>query len=165
MTATVGYQGRPNGKIQDAWVPWVLSFITVGIYYLFWHYRINREMQENGIPVNPARAVLAIFPGGLIIVPALVSIYNTGQRINTLQEQRGMTPSANGWVGLLLNYVMSIGVIYYQSEINKAWRAGSEYAAIAQAPAGQPPAGWYPAPDGLSAQQYWDGTQWTEHRA
>ncbi len=27
-----------------------------------------------------------------------------------------------------------------------------------------PPAGWYPAPSGYG-QQYWDGTDWTEHRS
>ena len=28
----------------------------------------------------------------------------------------------------------------------------------------QTPAGWYPAPDG-SGRQYWDGRNWTQHRA
>lgn len=30
--------------------------------------------------------------------------------------------------------------------------------------ASAPPAGWYPAPDGVG-RQYWGGTTWTEHRA
>lgn len=28
-----------------------------------------------------------------------------------------------------------------------------------------PPANWYPDPEDPSQQRYWDGTQWTEHRA
>lgn len=28
-----------------------------------------------------------------------------------------------------------------------------------------PPAGWYPDPEQAEQQRYWDGTQWTEHRA
>lgn len=180
---TTNYTSSLNGKIQSAWAPWLLSIVTLGIYFLFWYYRINREMRDNGIPVNPGRAVLAIFPGGLIIVPAIVSSYNTGQRINALQQQRGLYPSASGWIGLLLNYVMSIGIIYYQAEINKAWQSAggqpiatysnnqismpSTGSGIASATNVKPsaPAGWYPAPDGLSAQQYWDGAKWTEHRA
>lgn len=29
----------------------------------------------------------------------------------------------------------------------------------------QTPAGWYPDPDDVTQQRYWDGAQWTEHRA
>jgi Protein of unknown function (DUF2510) len=28
-----------------------------------------------------------------------------------------------------------------------------------------PPADWYPDPEHQGMQRYWDGTQWTEHRA
>lgn len=28
-----------------------------------------------------------------------------------------------------------------------------------------PPAGWHPDPQAPSTQRYWDGSQWTEHRA
>jgi hypothetical protein len=32
-------------------------------------------------------------------------------------------------------------------------------------PTSQPPAGWYPDPQGLMRLRYWDGSQWTEHTA
>lgn len=44
------------------------------------------------------------------------------------------------------------------------YRDGSVIAAEARVPPGSPPPGWYPDPeaDGL---RYWDGAQWTDHRA
>jgi hypothetical protein len=35
--------------------------------------------------------------------------------------------------------------------------------ALAMAPAGQPPAGWYPDPYGVASQRWWDGGAWTGH--
>ena len=52
-----------------------LSLITLGIYFFFWWYFINREMRDLGqargvdLGQNPANSVLAITIGALIIVP------------------------------------------------------------------------------------------------
>ena len=57
-----------------------LSIITIGIYYIFWWYYINREMRDFGrakgtdLGQNPANSVLAITLGALIIVPAIVTL-------------------------------------------------------------------------------------------
>ena len=56
-----------------------LSIITIGIYYIFWWYFINREMRDFGrargtdLGQNPGNSVLAITLGALIIVPAIVT--------------------------------------------------------------------------------------------
>ena len=36
---------------------------------------------------------------------------------------------------------------------------------MADGQGGPPPAGWYPDPEQAAQQRYWDGQQWTEHRA
>ena len=64
----------------------LLSLIP--FYALFWWYYINKEMVELGrargtdqLGDSPGTSVLALFPGGLIIVPALLSYWNTNGRI------------------------------------------------------------------------------------
>ncbi|MGH2961805.1 MAG: DUF4234 domain-containing protein [Solirubrobacterales bacterium] len=110
----------------------VLTLITLGIYGLYWWYQVNREMVDlgkarnaEGLGDNPTTSLLAFFPGGLIIVPALMSLYNGTQRMKRAQEiTTGATPTLNGWiiVILLILGLSIVGYGYMQAELNKAWR-------------------------------------------
>lgn len=107
----------------------VLGFVTLGIYVLFWWYYINREMVDygkaNGVDLgdSPATSVLALFPGGLIIVPAIMTLINTFKRVQKAQEAAGNEP-INGWLGLVLYLVLSPAMwAYMQSGLNKVWEA------------------------------------------
>jgi hypothetical protein len=43
-------------------------------------------------------------------------------------------------------------------------QTAAQHAATPQPqPPAAPPAGWYPDPNGLPCQRWWDGTQWTVH--
>jgi hypothetical protein len=107
-----------------------LSIITIGIYYVFWWYFINREMRDLGrsrnvdLGQNPGNSVLAITLGAIIIVPALVSLWRTSDRIQRSQETAGVERGANGpIIFILLLLIGPVGVWYAQSELNKAWEA------------------------------------------
>jgi hypothetical protein len=111
---------------------WVVVFtiITLGIYQVFWWYFTNRELADYGRKLgtkelgdNPTRSTLALFPGGLIVVPALWTIFTTFQRIQAGQRLSGRTP-INGWLGLVIFLVISpVLVGYMQSGLNSAWKA------------------------------------------
>ena len=69
-----------QAKVRSPVAVALLSVFTIGIYGIFWWYFINREMKDLGeahgteeFGTSPGKSVLALFPGGLIIVPALVS--------------------------------------------------------------------------------------------
>jgi hypothetical protein len=105
-----------------------LSLITLGIYYIFWWYFINREMRDFGRSRNtdlgqsPGNSVLAITLGAIIIVPALVSLWRTCDRIQRTQETAGVERGANGpIIFILLLLIGPVGIWYAQSELNKAW--------------------------------------------
>ena len=107
-----------------------LSLITLGIYYFFWWYFINREMRDFGrargvdLGQSPGNSVLAVTLGWIIIVPAIVSMWRTSDRIQRSQEVAGVERGANGpIIFILLLLIGPVGVWYAQSELNKAWEA------------------------------------------
>jgi Domain of unknown function (DUF4234) len=125
-----------------------LSIITIGVYYVFWWYFINREMRDLGRARNrdlgqsPGNSVLALTLGALIIVPALVTLWRTSGRIESAQETVGMDRRVSGpIIFILLLLIGPVGIWYAQSELNKVWEAQGRGGDLPQpASADQPPA-------------------------
>jgi uncharacterized protein DUF4234 len=108
----------------------VLAVITLAIYLVFWWYFINRELADLGrakgtseLGDSPAKSTLALFPGALLIVPALWTTVTTFKRVQAAQRLTGQTP-INGWLGLVLYIVISpVLYAYMQSGLNSVWKA------------------------------------------
>jgi Domain of unknown function (DUF4234) len=117
-------------KIRNPILVVVFSILTLGIYMVFWWYFANRELADYGkargtkeLGDNPTLSTLALFPGALVVVPALWTIVTTFQRIQAAQRLNGQTP-INGWLGLVIFLVISpVLVGYMQSGLNSAWKA------------------------------------------
>ena len=127
-----------------------LSIITIGVYYFFWWYFINREMRDFGRARNadlgqsPGNSVLAVTLGWIIIVPAIVSMWRTSDRIQRTEEVAGVERPASGpIIFILLLLIGPVGVWYAQSELNKAW---TEQAAAASTALPATEEGAAPAP-------------------
>jgi hypothetical protein len=117
-----------TAKIRNPLGVVALSIVTIGIYYIFWWYFINREMRDLGRARNtdlgqsPGQSVLAITLGALIIVPALVTLWRTSARIESSQEAVGLGNRVSGpIIFILLLLIGPVGIWYAQSELNKAW--------------------------------------------
>jgi hypothetical protein len=99
---------------------------------VFWWYFTNREMADygrargtNDLGDSPAKSTLALFPGALIVVPAIWTFFTTFQRIQAAQRLNGQVP-INGWLGLVIFLVISpVLVGYMQSGLNSAWRSAT----------------------------------------
>jgi hypothetical protein len=116
-------------KIRNPWAVALLPFITLGIYNLVWWYRINKEMKAYGelkgydLGRKPMNSLLAFFPGGLIIIPALISLWRGTQRVQGTAAVAGRDP-LNGWLALILYLVFSPAMYaYLQVSLNNVWRA------------------------------------------
>jgi Domain of unknown function (DUF4234) len=119
-------------KFRDPFVVAILTVVTLGIYTIFWWYQINREMADYGLSrrtgdlgTDPAASTLALFPGAVLVVPAIWTTVTTFQRIQAAQRLTGRVP-LNGWLGLVLALVLSPALHgYMQSGLNAAWAAAS----------------------------------------
>ena len=122
-------ESQDKVKIRSPWAAALLPFITFGIYHLVWWYKINRELRDYGkakgydLGQNPTNSVLALFPGGLIIVPALITYWRGTKRVMGASKVAGQTP-LNGWIAIILYLIISPALWFYiQSELNKVWQA------------------------------------------
>jgi hypothetical protein len=119
-----------TAKIRGPVTVAILSIVTIGIYVLFWWYFVNREMADYGrtrgtneLGDSPTKSTLALFPGGLIVVPAIWTTVTTFQRIQAAQRLNGQMP-ISGWLGFVLFLVFQPALYgYMQSGLNSAWRA------------------------------------------
>lgn len=118
----------------------VLAVVTLGIYLVCWWYFINRELADLGrakgtteLGDSPAKSTLALFPGALLIVPAIWTTVTTFQRVQAAQRLTGQT-QINGWLGVVLYIVISpVLYAYMQSGLNSVWNAQASESAPAPA--------------------------------
>jgi Na+/proline symporter len=121
--------GGTRVKIRSPWGVFFLALVTLGIYYLVWYYKINRELRDFGIGTSPVTSLLAISVGGLIIVPPFVSMWNTLGRIGEAEERGGSPTRISRGLGFLLFVIafffLPIELPYMQEHLNQTWRAAS----------------------------------------
>jgi uncharacterized protein DUF4234 len=116
----------------------VLAVVTLGIYLVCWWYFINRELADLGrakgtteLGDSPAKSTLALFPGALLIVPAIWTTVTTFQRVQAAQRLNGQT-QINGWLGIVLYIVISpVLYAYMQSGLNSVWNSQASESALA----------------------------------
>ena len=150
MAEEVQIQGSSYpGKIRNPLGVIGLSIITLGIYYFFWYYKVNKEMAEIGqargteeCGTNPGTSLLALIPGFLIIVPPYVSLYRACKRLNATERVTGAPEGMEApLLWLLLIFIGPVGLYLFQRNLNRsleAQAAGGALSAGAATPAPAP---------------------------
>jgi hypothetical protein len=133
------------GKIRNPLVVIGLTLITLGIYWFFWYYYLNKELAEMGkarntdeLGTSPGTSVLAVTLGAFILVPPFVSIYRTWERKCKAEDATGQVGMEAG-LGFLLTILISpIGMYILQSNLNRVLQIQAAGSSLPPAPAAPP---------------------------
>jgi hypothetical protein len=149
MAEELSVRGVPV-KRRNPWGVWALTVITLGIYGLVYWYKINREMRDVSAAIgepfgnDPHLAWLAIFPGGIIIVPAILTYIYTARRVRRTQELTAppgaVVEGVSSPLTVLLALVGGFQGIYLQYALNGCWDRATGGAVPPPPPPPPPPA-------------------------
>jgi heme/copper-type cytochrome/quinol oxidase subunit 2 len=122
----VTIQGVP-AKLRNPWLAFLWALVTLGIYYLFWYYRTNKELRDvANIDVSPGIATVAISIGSLVVVPPFVSTWRYFKRIRQAQEAAGVDHPVSHVTGFVLFliafFLLPVEIPYAQHHLNRLWR-------------------------------------------
>ena len=134
-----------QGKIRNPLGVIGLSLITLGIYFIFWYYFINKELAEMGkarnteeLGTSPGTSVLAITLGAFIIVPPFLSFYNTWKRKVAAERLTGQEGMEAG-LGFLLSILIGpVGHYLLQRDLNDVVQAQASGSPLPPAPPAPP---------------------------
>ena len=133
MARTVRVRGV-EVKIRNPWLAFLWTILTLGIYYLYWYYAINRELKDFGrtrdkaLDISPGWALIAIWLGWFLIVPPFVSAWRTAKRVHRAEELAGIESQHRinhvlGFVLFIVGFVVfPVEVFYFQTHLNRLWR-------------------------------------------
>ena len=133
------------GKVRNPLAVVVLAFLTLGIYFLFWYFFVNRELKDVGqaagtdeCGTSPVTSLVAVTLGALIIIPPFFSIYNSFKRLNAAHRLTvGPGEAFDAGLGILLWILLSPVAMYiFQMKMNEVLRP--EGTGPAQVGAGSP---------------------------
>lgn len=122
-------EGDGTVKLRDPVRSALLDVVTLGVYGCFWYFYVNRELaalgRARGAPElgdSPGTSLLALVPGLVIIVPAVISFRNTARRVQAARRRAGGTPEISaGLAAVLMLLLFPVGIWYVQRELNEVW--------------------------------------------
>jgi hypothetical protein len=120
-TVVIGNETFKRRNLVGVWLG--LPLITFGIYHLVWYYKVNNEARRflRDDSIKPGISLLAITLGAFLIIPPFISVYQTGVRIQRMQERAALASRIEPIIALLLTFVFGLHTLYIQSHLNQIW--------------------------------------------
>jgi len=123
VAETVTIEGTPYLKRNPLGVLG-LCFITLGIYFFYWYWKINDELSTFGHDdtISPTRSLMAILFGWIIVVPPFIAIYNTAKHVQGNEQRLAIQPQLEPALTIVFLLLFSIvNGLYIQEHVNRLW--------------------------------------------
>ena len=127
MAETVTIEGQSYLKRNPLGVLG-LTVITLGIYFLYWYWKINDELRlyKRDESISPTRSLMAMLFGWLIIVPPFIAMFNTSKHVQDAEQRLGIQPQLEPALTIVFLLFVAIGnTIYVQEHLNRIWDRAS----------------------------------------
>ncbi len=118
------------GKLRNPLGVVGLTFLTLGVYFFVWYYKVNKEMAALGrakrteeLGTSPGTSLVAVLLGWVLLVPPFVSQYKTCARLNKAEGTTGRQGMEAGLLFLLWLFLGPVGHYIFQSNLNKVLQA------------------------------------------
>lgn len=100
---------------------YALGLATLGIYWVVWFLRANRELArfDERIPGSPKVDTAAFALGWPIGIPQFIALHRMARRIEDAQRAAGIPATCDPATGVLMWLCLGVGVMYLQDELNK----------------------------------------------
>ena len=122
MSSSLATSSTPIGKNRSPWAVWCLSAVTLGVYYLVWYVRLNKEIARVA-GVDVAVGTVGLWLSQCVPIASWVGLAHTAQRLRTAQERAGVEPSVSAGRTILTSLWFGSQTLYLQRLANELWQA------------------------------------------
>jgi hypothetical protein len=117
-----------TARMRSPLVTALLSLIP--FYWLYWYFAVNNEMSKLGevrstdeLGTSPTMSLIAVTLGVVLIVPPIISIWNTANRVNQTQHMSGEQVGLSKVLATIVTVLLfPVGAAMMQASLNHAWK-------------------------------------------
>jgi hypothetical protein len=111
-------------KIRSPLVVVLLSIVTLGLYFYYWFYKVNKEAAtiSRDRQARPFVSFLALSLGSFLLIPFLWTLWTTAARVGRATNSPPST-SDNFLISVLLSpFVLIVYAVWIQGKLNSFGR-------------------------------------------